>query len=136
MSLCTCTLHTLSLTVLQRVQWACVPVGVYVSGRVCASGRVSLGVYASGYVLIDSFGVLTCRDLASKDGKVDPYATISYGGKELSTPVLRKTRFPRWNKTYEIPIKKPITDSNNRTLKVCIYNGEKFHHQRFLGEVT
>ena len=75
------------------------------------------------------------RDLASKDGKVDPYATISYGGKEMSTPVLRKTRFPRWNKTYEIPINRPISDPNNRTLKVCIYNGEKFHNQRFLGEV-
>ena len=76
------------------------------------------------------------RDLAAKDnGKSDPFATLMYGEKELSTPVLRKTRFPRWNKTYEIPIKRPITDPANRTLRIVLYDYDKFRSNEFLGEV-
>ena len=68
-------------------------------------------------------------------GKTDPYATIQYGGKEFSTQVLRKTRFPRWNKTYELPIKKPLDNPANRTVKIVVNDWDKFHSSDFLGEV-
>ena len=78
------------------------------------------------------------RDLAVRDinSKVDPYAVINYKGKELSTPTLRKTRFPRWNKTYELPINRPLEDFDNRTVRITIYDSEKFHQDAFLGEVS
>lgn len=49
--------------------------------------------------------------------------------------MLRKTRFPRWNKTYEIPIKLPLEDPENRTVRITLYDWEKFHQDAFLGEV-
>lgn len=69
------------------------------------------------------------------NSKVDPYAVLNYGGKELTTPVLKKTRFPRWNKTYEIPIRQPLDDPDNRTVKITIFDNDKFGHDHFLGEV-
>ena len=75
---------------------------------------------------------MACREVNSK---LDPYAVISYKGKELSTPVIRKTRFPHWNKTYEIPISRPLEDPDNRTVRIDIYDSEKFHQDAFLGEV-
>ena len=96
---------------------------------------IYLSIYLSIFLFFDIF--FHYRDLAPKDvsGKSDPYAVIYYRGKELSTPVLRKTRFPRWNKTYEIPIKKPIADPSNRTLRISLYDWDKFHHDKFQGEV-
>uniref|UniRef100_A0A1X7U651 Ras GTPase-activating protein n=2 Tax=Amphimedon queenslandica TaxID=400682 RepID=A0A1X7U651_AMPQE len=97
-------------------------------------------------IMIDEYsdemfrGVITlveARDLAVRDinSKVDPYAVINYKGKELNTPTLKKTRFPRWNKTYELPINRPLEEFDNRTVRITIYDSAKFHHDAFLGEV-
>lgn len=77
------------------------------------------------------------RELVIRDvnSKVDPYAVISYKGKDLTTPVLRKTRFPHWNKTYEMPINRPLEDPDNRTVRITIFDS-KFHQDAFLGEVS
>ena len=111
-------------------------------------GHVSWSYYSSWSKVIDTQHIVSInslilqlllfhRDLAVRDvnNKIDPYAVINYGGKELSTHVLRKTRFPRWNKTYEIPIKLPLEDPENRTVKITLYDWEKFHQDAFLGEV-
>jgi RAS protein activator-like 1 len=94
-------------------------------------------LYLFSFFFISSLS-LSLRDLAVRDvnGKIDPYAVISYKGKELSTPVVRKTRFPHWNKTYEMPINRPLDEPDNRTVKVSIFDSEKFHHDAFLGEVV
>lgn len=80
--------------------------------------------------------VVEARDLAAKsDGKSDPFATLYYNEDQFSTPVIAKTRFPRWKKSFDISIPRPMTTTQHRTLNVTIYNWDKFAHNHFMGQI-
>ena len=50
--------------------------------------------------------------------------------------VIAKTRFPRWKKSFDIIVPRPMTTTQHRTLKVTIYNWDKFTHNHFMGQVS
>jgi RAS protein activator-like 1 len=80
--------------------------------------------------------VVEARDLAAKtDGKCDPFATLYYNDEQFSTPVIAKTRFPRWKKSFDICIPRPMVTTQHKTLKVTIYNWDKFTHNHFMGQI-
>ncbi|XP_064612151.1 rasGAP-activating-like protein 1 [Liolophura sinensis] len=80
-------------------------------------------------------GLIEARDLAVKDksGSSDPYAIVSFCDETKQTSTVKKTRFPRWNETFELDIPEPCPE--NGVINITLWDWDRVGDDDFMGEV-
>ncbi|KAM4820545.1 ras GTPase-activating protein 4B [Thomomys bottae] len=78
--------------------------------------------------------VLEARDLAPKDwnGTSDPFVRVSYKGQTQETSVVKKSRYPRWNETFEFALQ----DGAAGAVCVEVWDWDLVSRNDFLGKVV
>ncbi|KAL2095021.1 hypothetical protein ACEWY4_009740 [Coilia grayii] len=78
--------------------------------------------------------VMEARDLAKKDrnGASDPFVRVRYNGKTCESAVVKKTRYPRWNESFEFELEDASADS---PLSVEVWDWDLVSRNDFLGKV-
>ncbi|XP_076130175.1 ras GTPase-activating protein 4 isoform X1 [Alosa pseudoharengus] len=78
--------------------------------------------------------VMEARDLAKKDrnGASDPFVRVRYNGKTHESAVVKKTRYPRWNESFEFELEDATADS---PLSVEVWDWDLVSRNDFLGKV-
>ncbi|XP_049643855.1 ras GTPase-activating protein 4B [Suncus etruscus] len=77
--------------------------------------------------------VLEARDLAPRDrnGASDPFVRVRYNGRTQETSIVKKSRYPRWNETFEFELEEGADE-----LCVEAWDWDLVSRNDFLGKVV
>ncbi|XP_072034910.1 rasGAP-activating-like protein 1 isoform X2 [Amphiura filiformis] len=79
--------------------------------------------------------VVEARDLAVKDktGSSDPFVRLSFGGKNYETKTIKKTRYPRWEETFDLEVTSYLGED---FLELTMWDWDRMSNDDFMGRAT